>query len=97
MKLLPSPFVGKVESRVRRGALRTKLKWFVVINLVAFLLLPKAFYGFYGMVGAIGSSMVESRIDYNIRSKNRTLADLRQASRNWEEAFKGMNPMEWGK
>ena len=98
MKLLQAPkmFNGMLHYKGKKGKLKKRIKWFLIINLLAFLLLPKMFYGFYGTIGNIGTNIVESRIDYTVAKKyGRTVADARKASKVWGEAFKGMNPMEW--
>ena len=98
MKLLQAPkiFGGRLKHERKPNRLKIRLKWFIIVNVVVFLLLPKAFYGFYGTVGSVGASIVESRIDYTVARKyGRTVADARKCGRVWGEAFKGMNPMEW--
>ena len=74
MKLLQ----GRGTQVVGVKRLKKRFKIFIWCNVIAFLLVPRAFYGFYGVVGAIGGNVLESRKHYAVTKKyGRTVADLR--------------------
>jgi len=76
--------------------LKRYLKIFAICNLLAFLILPKVFYGFWGGIGSLTGYVIESRTNYMVRSKyGRTIADFRRSKLQWQETIKGLNPKEW--
>lgn len=91
MKYLP---VNKTSVRFdwSMRAWKKRAIMFGVVNLITYIFLPGLFFGFYDMVGGLSAKMAHNRTYYHIRrTRGRTVADM------WEKAFKGMNPMSWGK
>ena len=80
-------------ARIKRG-----IVIFAVSNLIAFILLPALFYGFWGTIGNITGNVVESRKLYAIERKHgRTVRDLYESVSVWKSLPSAVNPMNWGR
>ena len=71
---------------------------FAVSNLIAFILLPSVFYGFWGTISNVTEGTIRVRRLYHIRrSHGRTVADLVESIEIWKDVPNAINPMNWGR